>query len=97
MSDIVERLRLGPPYDAAGEGWALVEEAAAEIQRLRDERLSARAEAFERAAQIIDSNMLCEDAAGNEVMHPRTNPGNKVGLAYAAAIRAEATREGGEG
>ena len=41
----------------------------------------------EACAAIIDSNMLCEARDGSEVLHPRTNPGNKTGVAYAAAIR----------
>lgn len=43
-------------------------------------------ETVERAASIVEANMLCEPH-GDEVLHPRTNPGNKVGLAYATAIR----------
>ena len=44
----------------------------------------------EACAAIIDSNMLCEARDGSEVLHPRTNPGNKTGVAYAAAIRSRA-------
>lgn len=42
--------------------------------------------ALEEAAAIIEANMLC--GADSEVLLPRSNPGNKVGLAYAVAIRA---------
>jgi hypothetical protein len=47
----------------------------------------ARSDALEEAAQIIDKNMLCSpnDIEG---IYPRSNPGNTVGFAYAAAIRA---------
>ena len=41
----------------------------------------------EACAAIIDAHMLCEASDGKEVLHPRTNPGNKTGVAYAAAIR----------
>lgn len=49
------------------------------------------AAAWEAAAVIVESNMLCRNNDGSEVILPRTNPGNKLGLAYAAAIRAAAT------
>jgi hypothetical protein len=47
----------------------------------------ARTDALEDAALIIDKNMLCtpNDIEG---IYPRSNPGNTVGFAYAAAIRA---------
>lgn len=47
-----------------------------------------RAETLEEAARVIDENMLCEDVDGTEVLLPRGTSGNKVGIAYAAAIRA---------
>ena len=47
---------------------------------------AAEQRGMERAARIVEQNMLCGDDV-NEVLLPRTNPGNKVGLAYAAAIR----------
>jgi len=40
----------------------------------------------ERCARIIEDNMLVGEDR-EETLLPRTNPGNKVGLAYAAAIR----------
>ncbi|GGA99967.1 hypothetical protein GCM10011491_30260 [Brucella endophytica] len=45
-----------------------------------------REQALEEAARLIDENMLC--GVECEVLLPRTNPGNKVGLVYAEAIRA---------
>jgi hypothetical protein len=47
----------------------------------------------ERCAKIIEDNMLCDWPPGTETLHPRTNPGNKVGLAYAAAIRQDRNGE----
>ena len=42
----------------------------------------------EEAAKLIEANMLVGDGRdGTERLHPRTNPGNKVGFAYAHAIR----------
>lgn len=43
---------------------------------------------LEEAAKVIDDNMLCSDPDGTEVLMERGNSGNKVGLAYSAAIRA---------
>lgn len=53
-----------------------------------DEAVIAQALAAERerAAKIIDDNMLV-GPDGVEKIIPRGNSGNKVGLAYAAAIR----------
>lgn len=56
--------------------------------RLRREQQEARRKALEDAAQFIERHMLCEDRNGNEVLVKRTNPGNKVGFAFAAGIRA---------
>ena len=43
----------------------------------------------EACAAIIDANMLCgDDRSNKEVLLPRGTSGNKVGVAYAAAIRA---------
>lgn len=56
--------------------------------RLRREQQEARRKALEDAAQFIERHMLCEDRNGNEVLAKRSNHGNKVGLAYAAGIRA---------
>lgn len=41
----------------------------------------------ERCAKIIEDNMLVDWPAGSESIIPRSNSGNKVGLAYATAIR----------
>lgn len=41
----------------------------------------------ERCAKLIEDNMLVEPHTGVEKLIPRSNPGNKVGFAYAAAIR----------
>lgn len=46
-----------------------------------------RKKAMEEAAALIEANMLC-GPEGTEVLLPRTNNGNKLGFAYAAAIRA---------
>ena len=46
-----------------------------------------RAQVIEECAKVIVDNMLCDDDDGSEVLLPRTNPGNKVGFAYAEAIR----------
>jgi hypothetical protein len=43
--------------------------------------------ALEAAAKLIEDNMLV-GAEGEERIIPRSNPGNKLGLAYASAIRA---------
>lgn len=74
-------------------GWQskhLAADAIREITRLRtalsEAEQRARREALEEAAAIIEANMLC--GADSEVLLPRSNPGNKVGFAYAAAIRA---------
>lgn len=99
MSDILERLRVQArsglmflPHDFKVVSYG---ESADEIARLRtalsetEQRVKdARREALEKAAAIIDANMLCAADDGREVLHPRSNPGNKVGAAYAAAIRA---------
>lgn len=63
-----------------------------------DEVAAMVAAAWEAAAVIVEANMLCGDSDGSEVLHPRTNPGNKTGIAYAAAIRAAqpAPAKGGE-
>lgn len=45
-----------------------------------------RKKALEEAAALIEANMLC-GPEGTEVLLPRSNNGNKLGLAYAAAIR----------
>lgn len=50
--------------------------------------MAAKAEAYEASAAVIDANMLCgDDRKGDEVLLPRGRSGNKVGFAYAAAIR----------
>lgn len=49
--------------------------------------LAAEKRGEERGAHIIEANMLCSDREGLEVLRPRGTSGNKVGLAYAAAIR----------
>ncbi len=41
----------------------------------------------EACVRIITENMLCDGDDGVEVLMPRSNPGNDVGLAYADAIR----------
>lgn len=41
----------------------------------------------DRCAALIEANMLVEGSNGVEMIIPRSNPGNKVGFAYAAAIR----------
>jgi hypothetical protein len=51
-----------------------------------DEAANAILAERERCAKIIEDNMLVGDG-NEESIIPRTNPGNKVGLAYAAAIR----------
>ena len=63
------------------------------LDAYRSGQLITRAEADamvaaerERCAGIIEANMLCGGSDGTEVLHPRTNPGNKTGLTYAAAI-----------
>jgi hypothetical protein len=56
----------------------------------------ARSKALEQAAKLIEDNMLCVPN-GVEGIYPRSNPGNRVGLAYAAAIRAlDDTKKGSE-
>ena len=56
---------------------------------MQDIETIARAIMAEReaCAAIIDASMLCENAAGDEVLLPRGTSGNEVGFAYAAAIR----------
>ena len=50
--------------------------------------LEAHKAGREEAAKLIEANMLVGDGRdGTERLHPRTNPGNKVGFAYAHAIR----------
>ena len=50
--------------------------------------LEAHKAGREEAAKLIEANMLVGDGRdGTERLHPRTNPGNKVGFAYASAIR----------
>ena len=49
---------------------------------------AARELALEEAAQLIEANMLVGGEWPEEKIIPRSNPGNKVGFAYAAAIRA---------
>lgn len=44
----------------------------------------------ERCALLIEQNMLC-GPDGVEVIRPRDDTGNKVGLAYSEAIRAPST------
>lgn len=57
-------------------------------QALLEAHKAGRAEMKEEAAKLIIDNMLVgDDRQGNECLHPRTNPGNKVGFAYATAIR----------
>lgn len=57
-------------------------------QALLEAHNAGRAEMREEAAKLILDNMLVgDDRQGNERLHPRTNPGNKVGFAYATAIR----------
>ena len=63
---------------------AMVSDHLAAVQAAVAKAVGAEREA---CAAIIDSNMLCEARDGSEVLHPRTNPGNKTGVAYAAAIR----------
>ena len=61
----------------------------------RDEMIAAIADIIrlavegerERATRIIEQNMLCTGPDGTEILLPRTNSGNMIGLAYAAAIR----------
>jgi hypothetical protein len=74
-------------YDKLGRG-STADEAAihAALLSVRNEAI---AEERERAARIVESSMLCGDEHC-EVLKPRDNPGNKLGLAYAAAIRARA-------
>lgn len=47
---------------------------------------SARRRALLEAAEIVEENMLC-GSDGEEVLRPRGDSGNKVGFAFAAAIR----------
>lgn len=57
-------------------------------QALLEAHKAGREEMREQAAKLILDNMLVgDDRKGNERLHPRTNPGNKVGFAYATAIR----------
>jgi hypothetical protein len=51
-------------------------------------------ETVEKCAEVIEQNMLC-GPGGVKGIYPRTNPGNKVGLAYATAIRALAKEKQG--
>lgn len=53
----------------------------------RDDIIELVDAVLESAAAFIIANMLCTDDDGNEVLMPRTNPGNKVGFAYAAGLR----------
>lgn len=48
---------------------------------------AAKAEAYEEAAKVISDNMLCTGPDGSELFLPRGTSGNRVGLAYANAIR----------
>lgn len=52
-----------------------------------DPSYAARELALEDAAQLIEANMLVGGEWPEEKIIPRSNPGNKVGFAYAAAIR----------
>lgn len=59
-----------------------------EINALSQALLEAHKAGREEAAKLIEANMLVGDGRdGTERLHPRTNPGNKVGFAYASAIR----------
>lgn len=40
----------------------------------------------ERCAMLVEQNMLCE-GDGGEVLRPRSNACNRIGMAYADAIR----------
>lgn len=59
------------------------------VQKTRDEIIGAAVKGLkaerEKCAKLIEDNMLVGEEV--ESLIPRTNPGNKVGLAYAAAIR----------
>ena len=50
----------------------------------------------EACAALIEANMLV-GPGGVELLRPRTNPGNNLGFAYAAAIRARTARGPTEG
>lgn len=56
----------------------------------RSEAAAAWNDAIEAAALLVDGNMLCGygDSNGDEVLLPRSNPGNKLGFGYSRAIRA---------
>ena len=43
----------------------------------------------ERCAKLVEANMLVGNDEMGETIIPRSNPGNKVGFAYARAIRGE--------
>lgn len=61
--------------------------ASADHERAVQDAVAKAVEAEREAcAAIIDANMLV-GPDGVELLMPRTNPGNKLGLAYAAAIR----------
>lgn len=72
---------------------ALLLEAKGEIERFRSDRAyiighnDGWEAAIEEAAKLIEDNMLV-GAEGEERLIQRSNPGNKLGLAYASAIRA---------
>lgn len=92
MSDLINELG----FYAAKKKWPIALDGMPDLLKRAADALSeteqrvkdARREALEKAAAIIDANMLCAADDGREVLHPRSNPGNKVGAAYAAAIRA---------
>lgn len=88
LADLVSRFGAARPAqsDVAG----LVETAEASVTALEDALRNARAAALEEAARLIEQHMLCTAGDGSSVLMPRTNPGNRVGLPYAAAIRAAA-------
>ncbi|GHE77705.1 hypothetical protein GCM10019059_40860 [Camelimonas fluminis] len=65
---------------------ATPEQAAAMASQLEDAFAAVRNEERENCASMIESHMLCGE--DGEVLLPRKkNPGNKLGLAYASAIR----------
>ncbi|MRN68005.1 hypothetical protein [Brucella sp. 10RB9213] len=69
--------------------WTDVATAIGEVRRTLSalEPSAARELALEEAARLVEAYMLVGDDGTGERLLPRTNPGNKVGLAYAAAIR----------
>jgi len=98
MNDLQKLLlAMAEGTDHIANGHDVIFKAAAASLSSKDAEIAAAVAAEREAcAKLIEDQMLCDDTDGSEVLMPRTNPGNKVGFAYAAAIRARAALKEGE-